>query len=61
MTDPENKSKHSRRRLRNFLAKKLRESFQFKKKVHKDDKEKQKERKWRYDETAEEASDDYGQ
>lgn len=47
MGDPEDKQKHSRKRLRNFLAKKLREG-QFRKKVHEDEKFKQKERKWRY-------------
>ena len=47
MSDPEDKQKHSRKRLRNFLAKKLREG-QFRKKVHEDEKSKQKERKWRY-------------
>lgn len=48
MGDPELKQKHSRKRQRNFLAKKLREAGQFKKKVHIDAKQKQKERKWTY-------------
>lgn len=47
MGDPELKQKHSRKRQRNFLAKKLREG-QFRKKVHEDEKHKQKERKWKY-------------
>lgn len=55
---PEVKQKHSRKRQRNFIAKKLRETKQFSKKVHIDEKQKQKERKWKYDE--EEACDDLG-
>lgn len=53
MGDPENKQKHSRKRQKDFLAKKLREG-QFRKKVHEDEKSKQKERKWRYVEEEEE-------
>ena len=48
MGDPEDKQKVSRKRQRNFLAKKLREG-QFRKKVHVDTKQKEKERKWKYD------------
>ena len=58
MGDPEVKQKHSRKRQRNFLAKKLREAGQFRKKVHIDAKQKEKEGKWKYDEQEEDDSFD---
>ncbi|TXH14764.1 MAG: hypothetical protein E6R03_08600 [Hyphomicrobiaceae bacterium] len=48
MGDPDDKLKHSARR-RNFVAKKLRESQQFAKKVHMSAKDRDKQRKWRLD------------
>lgn len=50
MTDPETKRKKSKRRMRNFIAKSLLQEPRFRKKIHEDEKLKQKERKWVYDE-----------
>ena len=57
MTDPETKRKKSKRRMRNFIAKSLLQEPRFRKKIHEDEKLKQKERKWVYDE--EEREGDY--
>ena len=57
MTDPETKRKKSKRRVRNFIAKSLLQEPRFRKKIHEDEKLKQKERKWVYDE--EEREGDY--
>ena len=50
MTDPETKYKHSKRRKRNFIAKKLYQDKQFRNKIHLDSKTKEKQEKWIYDE-----------
>lgn len=57
MSDPEVKQKHSRKRQRNFLAKKLREAGQFRKKVHIDAKQKEKEGKWFYEQEEDDSFD----
>jgi hypothetical protein len=49
MGDPDTKRKASRKRQRNFLAKKVLSERQFSKRIHEDEKKKQKERKWQYD------------
>ena len=47
MGDPDTKAKRSTSRKRNFIAKKLRESNQFKKKIHMSEKDREAQRKWR--------------
>lgn len=47
MGDPEVKAKRSQVRKRNFLAKKMLESKQFKKKIHMSKKDREKQRQWR--------------
>lgn len=50
MTDPDTKYKHSKRRKRNYIAKKLLQDKQFRNKIHLDSKTKEKQEKWVYDE-----------
>lgn len=50
MTDPDTKYRHSKRRKRNYIAKKMLSENQFKKKIHLDEKTKKKQEKWIYDE-----------
>jgi hypothetical protein len=50
MTDPDTKYRHSKRRKRNYIAKKMLSDAQFKKKIHLDEKTKKKQEKWIYDE-----------
>lgn len=50
MTDPDTKYRHSKRRKRNFIAKKLHQDGQFRHKIHLDTKLKNKQEKWIYDE-----------
>lgn len=47
MGDPEVKAKRSKVRKRNFIAKKMLESKQFKKKIHMNKKDREKQREWR--------------
>ncbi len=58
MTDPETKYKHSKRRKRNHLAKKLFQDKQFRHKIHLDEKTKSKQEKWVYDEYYSEEDND---
>jgi hypothetical protein len=46
MSDPDSKRKHQKHRRRNFIVKKLRESSQYKKKVHIDEKQYEKGHRW---------------
>lgn len=57
MTDPDTKYKHSKRRKRNFIAKKMYEGG-FTKKIHLDEKTKSKQEKWTYDEYYSEDDED---
>lgn len=57
MGDNETKNKHSARRRRNFLAKKMKESTKFHQKTHMDKIKKEKKLKpWEYDEFDEDNS-----
>lgn len=47
MGDPDTKRARSTTRKRNFIAKKLREDRQFRKKVHMSEKDREKQRQWR--------------
>lgn len=59
MGDPEDKKKHSKHRYRNFIAKKMRESKEFVKRIHKDAKTREKERKFNVQKALREAGNDY--
>ena len=50
MGDPDTRYTRSKVRKRNFIAKKLREDNQFKKKIHMSKKDREKQRKWRLQE-----------
>lgn len=50
MTDPDTKYRHSKRRKRNHIAKKMLSDPQFTHKIHIDEKTKKKQEKWIYDE-----------
>ena len=45
----------SEKRKRNFLVKKMRETGMFKKKIHDSEKDREKQRKWRVDQEAQDA------
>lgn len=53
MGDPDTKRARSTTRKRNFVAKKLREDPQFKKKIHMNEKDRERQRKWRLKEDPE--------
>lgn len=50
MGDPETKKARSNSRKRNFIAKRMLEDKQFKKKIHMTAKDREKQRKWRLQE-----------
>ena len=54
MGDPEQKSKHSQSRRRNFIVKKMRSDPQFRKRIRKDEKQAEKDHKWSKHELEEE-------
>lgn len=50
MTDPDTKRLKSKRRMRNFIAKKVVSEAQFRKKIHEDEKANEKRKKYVYKE-----------